>query len=125
MDSNGLMIGLILFGMALPFSLVCLAYLVVICGWLRDPDDQPLWFRFVLSRIVPNYGHRPPSVVAGIVAGMLPLAALNLYPVVLMAAAPLGSGASVLDLLYFLVLAILLFPVARAVARERSRGRAK
>jgi hypothetical protein len=108
----------------LPFSLFFLGYLVVACGWLRDVSDQPRWIRFVMSRAVPRFFVKAPST-GGALLAIAFLALFNWYAVALLALAPLGSTPFMIDLAYFVVLGAFLFPVVRAIVRERARNRGR
>jgi MFS family permease len=124
MHSNALQVSLYLLG-TVPFSLFFFAYFTVVCGWLRDPDDQPQWFRYMLSRTVPSYRERPPSMVVGVVFGGLLLAFFNSVPLLLIVLNPYGPQAVLVGIAYFLVEGAFLFPVVRAVLRERARNRGR
>jgi hypothetical protein len=120
MNDNAIQAALYLLLM-LPFSLFLFAYLTVLCGQLRDPNDQPRWLRFTLSRIVPAYRRYPPSM-RGAVITILFLAFFNFVPLLLLVHNPYGLQTLLADLVYFAVLGAFLFPVVSAVLRERARN---
>jgi hypothetical protein len=123
MNDNAVQAALYLLLM-LPPSLFFLAFLTVAFGWLRDPSDQPRWLRSTRSRLLPGHDDDPPSM-GGAVFAILSLAFFNFVPVLLLVHNPYGLRTLLVDLLYFAVLGAFLFPVVRAVLRERARSRGR
>jgi hypothetical protein len=106
---------LYLFGLALPLSILCWALIFPAVGFLTDPDDQPIVFRFAA-----RLGPLPAGRAARLIVAAGGLAFANSVPILYLVRPAPGTPTGVY-LLYFLVQGLWLATVVRDILRARSR----
>jgi hypothetical protein len=116
-------VAIFLFGCALPGSLFAWALVTIGAARLRDPKDQPLWYRTYM-RVLSSLVRDDPSPT-GVALGVLFLVVFNFMPVALLVRNPYGDQALIIDLVYLVVEGAFLVPLVRAMVRSRARARGR
>jgi hypothetical protein len=103
--------------LALPMSMASWTFGILSAGYLREPSEQPVYFR-VFSRRMP----KPPGgspYPPGIFFAAVGVVFFNAAPVAILIRNPYGAQALVADLAYLLVQLVWLGMTLRAGARAR------
>jgi hypothetical protein len=112
-----------LFGCALPGSLFAWALVVIGAALLREPEDQPVWFR-VYMRVMSSFESEDANRTV-VVFGFACVAFFNFVPISLLVDNPYGNQSLIIDLVYLAVEGAFLVPLVQAILRTRVRDRGK
>jgi hypothetical protein len=123
MDHNAAGLVYLLFGCSLPGSLFAWALVVIGAALLREPADQPVWYR-IYMRVMSSLVRDDPNA-QGVALGVFFLAVFNFVPVYLLVDNPYGDQALTVDFVYLAVEAAFLVPLVRAILRTRARDRGR
>jgi MFS family permease len=123
MDHAATQATVFLFGCALPGSLFGWTMAVIGTALLREPEDQPAWYR-IYMRVMSSFVSENPNHTV-IAFGIVCVAFFNFVPVSLLVHNPYGSQSLIVDLVYLAVESAFLVPLARAIVRTRARGRGR
>jgi len=114
-----------LFCCALPCSMLAWVGITEACGWLRDRNDEPGWYRFIADR----FGVSPDS--SGTVSGRSTPATLvvatgfwlfsNILPVWAFVIWPYGLFGRLVIVGYFALQAAVVYDLRRAIRRARAK----
>jgi hypothetical protein len=122
MDGPWLQNALFDFALCLPSSIIAWACVARSAGWLRNPADQPAWFRFIAVRS-PQWGTSDPPVWAEIVFALLFWGLFNLQPIIVLFAWPYGWLGRLIPVAFFLAQGAWLLGMRRGIRRARASHR--